>query len=197
MSKFFMALGLLVVLWVAVPAQSGISGEGLMAYLPRSLDGVAVKTCGLEVGGQGDCSPETLGAAALDSARLGFTILTLSGLTGSDDTRWDQVVYGVTDRLCSEGGASMGVMHLTAPGIFKENLKELDEMIAAGKLPLEVNNIAGVDFYVGYLRNRDCIMAFGYPNDGLVMLAFAGQEEREKVKQVVKSMLEEGAKGTN
>ncbi len=189
MSKFRVALSLLVVLGAAVPARSGALGEGLMAYLPASVDGVAVQTCVVEVGGKGDCGPDTLGAAALDSARLGFTMLTISGLTGSEDKRWDQVVYGVTDKLCSEGGASMGVMHLTEPGLFKDNLKELDGMIGAGKVPLVVTAIGGVDFYVGYLQSRDCIMAFGYPDDKLIMLAFAGKDERDKVTQMVKEML--------
>jgi hypothetical protein len=47
----------------------------------------------------------------------------------------------------------------------------------------------GLAVYIGYLTNRDCIMAFGYPSDSMVLLVFAGKDDREKVKMVIKSML--------
>ena len=83
----------------------------------------------------------------------------------------------------------MGVMRIQ-PGIFKANLAELDGVIIARKLQLEKAKIAGLDVHVGYLQSTDCIMAFGYPNDSTVLLAFAGKDDRAKVEKVVTSMLE-------
>lgn len=188
MTKFCLAISLFIILVVAGQANSGALVAGPEAYMPESIDGVAVKTCMVDVSGKSTCGPQTLGEAALDSARLGFTMMTVSGLTGSEDKRWDHVVYGVSDKLCTEGGTSVGVMHIQ-PGIYKENQKELEGLITSKKLPLEQTKIEGVDFYIGYLQSRDCIMAFGYPNDSTVMLVFAGKDDKEKVRKVVKSML--------
>ena len=188
MKKFCFALCLLAVLIVAEHANSGAPGVDPKSYMPKSLDGVTVKTCVVDVSGKSTCGPQTLGEAAQDSVRLGFTMMTVSGLTGSEDKRWDHVVYGVTDKLCTEGGASMGVMR-TQPGIFKAVQKELEGLITSKKLPMEQTKIEGLDVYIGYLQSRDCIMAFGYPSDNMVLLVFAGKDDREKVKKVVKSML--------
>jgi hypothetical protein len=188
MKKYCFTLCLLVVLVVAEYANGGSPGADPKSYMPKSLDGVTVKTCVVDVSGKSTCGPQTLGEAALDSARLGFTMMTVSGLTGSEDKRWDHVVYGVTDKLCTEGGASMGVMR-TQPGIFKDVQKELEALITSKKLPMEQTNIEGLDVFVGYLQGRDCIMAFGYPGDNMVLLVFTGKDDREKVRKVIKSML--------
>jgi hypothetical protein len=50
-------------------------------------------------------------------------------------------------------------------------------------------NGTGVDVYVGYSYGKDCIMAFGYPNDSIVLLAFAEREDREAVKTTMGAML--------
>ncbi len=160
--------------------------------MPKSLDGVAVRTCVLEVGGKSTCGPETLGAVAIESARLGFAMMEISGLTGSDDKRWDSVVYGVTDRSCTDGGSSVGAMR-TQPGVSKRTQEELAGLLGSPQSPVEKASIEGLDFYVGYARTKDCIMAFGYPNDTIVLLAFAGKGDREQAKQAIKSML--GAAG--
>ncbi len=115
--------------------------------------------------------------------------MTVSGLTGSEDKRWNQVVYGVTDKLCSNGGVSMGIMR-TQPGITTVAQNELAGLIASNKLPLEQIRIKILDTYIGYLQKKDCIMAFGYPNDSIVLVVFAGKGESEMAKKVVKSMLE-------
>jgi len=156
--------------------------------MPKSLDGVAVKTCVVDVRGKSTCGPDTLGEAALDSGRLGLTMMVVSGMTSSDDKRWDHVVYGVTDRPCMNGGASMGAMR-TEPGIFKDVQKELEGLIASKKVPMEKTRVEGLDVYMGYLHGQDCIMAFGYPSDSMILVAFAGKDDREKVDKVITSML--------
>lgn len=178
---------------VAVVVAAGNANGGALrdkpeSYMPKSVDGVAVKTCVVDVGGKTTCGPDTLGEAALDSARLGLTMMTLSGMTGSDDKRWDHVVYGVTDRSCMNGGASMGAMR-TQPGMFKDVQKELEGLIASKTLPMEKANVEGLDIYIGYLHGKDCIMAFGYPSDSIVLLVFTGKDDSEKAKKVIKSML--------
>jgi hypothetical protein len=179
---------MVVVLVAAVIAQSGTPGKSPESYLPKTLDGVAVRTCVVDVKGNSTCGPDTLGEAALDSGRLGLTMMTVSGMTGSDDKRWDHVVYGVTDRSCMNGGASMGAMR-TQPGISKDVQKELEGMRASKKLPLEKIQVEGLDVYVGYLHGQDCIMAFGYPSDSMILVAFAGKDDREKVSKAITSML--------
>ena len=186
--KFVFALIMVAVLVAAENANSGALGESPESYMPKSLDGVAIKTCVVDVRGKSTCGPDTLGEAALDSVRLGLTMMTLSGLTGSDDKRWDHVVYGVTDKLCTNGGVSMGAM-LTLPGIFKDVQKELEDLITSKKMPMEKVKVERLDVYIGYLNAKDCIMAFSYPNDSMVLLALAGKDDREKVEKAIKSML--------
>ena len=190
--KFVFALIMVTVLVAAENANSGALRESPESYMPKSLDGVAVKTCVVVVRGKSTCGPDTLGEAALDSARLGWAMMEVAGTNGSDDKRWDYVVYGVTDKLCTNGGASMGVMR-TWPGVFKDAQKflqkELDGLITSGKLLMEKVNVEGLDTYMGYLHGKDCIMAFGYPSDSMVLVVFAGKDDREKVKKIIKSML--------
>ena len=185
---FVFALIMVVVLVAAVIAQSGAPGVSPESYMPNSFDGVAVRTCVVDVRGKSTCGPDTLGEAALDSGRLGLTMMVASGMTRSDDKRWDHVVYGVTDRSCVNGGASMGAMR-TEPGMFKDVPKKLEGFIASKKLPMEKTKVEGLDVYMGYLHGQDCIMAFGYPSDTMILVAFAGKDDRAKVSKVITSML--------
>ena len=82
----------------------------------------------------------------------------------------------------------MGAMR-TQPGIFKDVQKELAGMSASKKLPLEKIQVEGLDVYMGYLHGQDCIMAFGYPSDSMILVAFAGKDDREKVSKAITSML--------
>jgi len=179
---------MVAVVVAAENVSSGAQRESPESYMPKSLDGVAVKTCVVDVRGKSTCGPDTLGEAALDSGRLGLTMMVVSGMTSSDDKRWDHVVYGVTDRPCMNGGASMGAMR-TEPGIFKDVQKELEGLIASKKVPMEKTRVEGLDVYMGYLHGQDCIMAFGYPSDSMILVAFAGKDDREKVDKVITSML--------
>jgi hypothetical protein len=54
---------------------------------------------------------------------------------------------------------------------------------------MEQAAIEGLVVYIGSLQSKDCIMAFGYPSDRLVLLAFAGKDDKEKIKNVIKSMV--------
>jgi hypothetical protein len=185
---FVFALIMVAVVVVAENANSGAQRESPESYMPKSLDGVAVRTCVVDVRGKSTCGPDTLGEAALDSGRLGFAMMAVSGMTGSDDKRWDHVVYGVTDRSCINGGASMGAMR-TQPGIFKDVQKEYEGLMTSKRVPMEEAKVEGLDVYMGYLLGKDCIMAFGYPSDSMVLAVFAGKDDREKVKMVITSML--------
>ncbi len=82
----------------------------------------------------------------------------------------------------------MGAMR-TEPGIFKDVQKELEGLIASKKVPMEKTRVEGLDVYMGYLHGQDCIMAFGYPSDSMILVAFAGKDDREKVDKVITSML--------
>jgi len=158
------------------------------SYMPKKLNSVAIKTCQVNVSGKADCSPRTLGEAAPDSARLGFAMMSAAGMKGSDDKRWDHVVYGVSAKTCKDGGTSVGAM-LTDAGLSKPVQKEFNDMIASKKMPIEKLKIEGVDVYVGHLTGEDCILAVGYPNDRIVLLAYAAKDEKEKVKSTMKAML--------
>ena len=188
-SRLFFPLCMLLILVLAGHVTCHAQEFDPQSYIPKSIDGVLVKTCAVDVSGRSTCDSQSLGDAALDLVPLGLTIMTVSGLTGSEDKRWNQVVYGVTDKLCSNGGVSMGIMR-TQPGITTVAQNELAGLIASNKLPMEMIRIEILDTHIGYLQKKDCIMAFGYPNDSIVLVVFAGKGESEMAKKVVKSMLE-------
>jgi hypothetical protein len=177
-----------VMVAASLAAGNASGGQSPASYMPESLDGVAVRTCVVDVKGKSTCGPDTMGDAAIDTARLGLTMMGVAGLTGSDDKRWDHVVYGVTDKSCTSGGASMAAMRIQ-PGIFKDARSELEGLIASKTMPMEKARVEGVDVYVGYSYGKDCIMAFGYPSDSIVLVASAGPEERDRVTMVIQSML--------
>jgi len=182
------ALIMVAVLVAAENANGGARRVNPESYIPKSLDGVAVRTCVVDVSGKSTWGLEILGEAAPDSLRLGFAMMTVSGITGSDDKRWDHVVYGATDRSCTNGGTSMGVMR-TQPGISTDVQKELEGLITSRRLQIGRATVVGLDVYLGYLQGKDCIMAFGYPNDSIVLLVFAGKDDGEHAKLAIESML--------
>ena len=186
--NLYLAISLILPLLTFENANGATLGKNPEAYILKSVGAVTVKTCKIEVSGKADCHPGTMGEAVQDSFRLGMAMMTVSGLKGSEDKRWDYVVYGVTDKICSSGGLSMGAMR-THPSIFKDTQKELDGMVTSKKLSMEKSKIEGVDFYIGHLQAKDCLIAFGYPGDNIVLLLMAGNEEREKIVKAVKAIL--------
>ncbi|HAZ13400.1 MAG: hypothetical protein A2X86_14750 [Bdellovibrionales bacterium GWA2_49_15] len=182
------ALTLILTLLTFSSPNGVASGKNPEDYILKNVGAITVKTCKIEVSGKADCHPGTMGEAVQDSFRMGMTIMTVSGLKGSEDKRWDYVVYAVTDKICSAGGVSMGAMR-THPSIFRDTQKEFDGMITSKKISMEKSKIEGVDFYIGHLHAKDCLLAFGYPADNIILLVMAGKDEREKIAKAVKAML--------
>jgi hypothetical protein len=174
---------------------TGTRGDGPAAapesYMPWRTEAGVVKTCTGDAGGNSTCGPATLGAAAPDALRLGLLMSMLSGLSGPGDKRWDRFVYGVAGKPCADGGTSLGAIR-TESGVHAKVRAELDGAIAAGVASLAKEQVDGLDVYVGYLdpRRKDCIVAFGYPDDGTAVLALTAKDDRDKLRRTFKSMLD-------
>jgi len=157
------------------------------AYIPASLDGLAVNTCRVDVGGASTCSREA-GPAASDAIHLGLVMMTAAGLTSTDDTRWEYAVYGATGASCLEGGTSLGAMR-THSRVSQAVRDELAAVALTPRAPFEDAHRQGLALYVGDLPGEACTAAFGYPDDSTVLLVLTGKGNRERATRTIDAML--------
>ena len=166
----------------------GAQRDSPESYIPVSLDGLAVHTCRVDVGGASTCGPGTTGPGPSDSVRLGLAMMTAAGLTGSNDTRWEDVVYGATGTSCLDEGASIGAMR-TQPGVSQGVREELAAVTRAESSPLRKADVPGLELYVGHLPGEGCTVAIGYPNDSTVLVTLTGKDDWARATRTIESML--------